>query len=259
MPRHPFHIVDPRPWPVIIAVNVFSLATGLVSWFHEKEMFLLFYRILNLFLVRFLWWRDVVRERTYMGRHTSYVSRGLRAGMLLFIFSEALFFFGFFWAFFHRSFRPTPEVGCVWPPVGVEVINPFAIPLLNTGVLLRSGFRVTWSHHSLIEGDRMGAIWGLVFTIMLGGFFTVLQAKEYYDASFSISDGVYGSVFFVTTGFHGLHVIIGTIFLRINLFRVVKFHYSNKHHLGFEFRAWYWHFVDVVWIFLYLFVYYWGS
>jgi len=183
------------------------------------------------------WWRDVVRESTYMGHHTSYVSRGLRMGMLLFILSEALFFFGFFWAFFHSSLSPRPEVGCVWPPVGIEPIRPFAIPLLNTIILLASAFRVTWAHHALIEGSRSDVIWGLVFTVFLGGFFTFLQAKEYYDAPFSIADGVYGSIFFVATGFHGLHVLIGTVFLAVNLFRVYEGHFSGAHHLGFEFSA----------------------
>ena len=187
-----------------------------------------------------------MRESTYGGHHTSYVSRGLRFGILLFIGSEALFFAGFFWAFFHRALRPGLEVGCVWPPVGIDPIRPFAIPLLNTAVLLGSGFRVTWAHHALIEGDRMEAIWGLLFTVGLGGIFTYLQLKEYQEASFTIADGVYGSIFFVATGFHGLHVLVGTIFLSVNLFRVVKFHFSTSHHLGFEFAAWYWHFVDVV-------------
>lgn len=172
-----------------------------------------------------------------MGHHTSYVSRGIRAGMLLFIFSEALFFLGFFWAFFHRSLRPTPEVGCIWPPVGIEVIRPFAIPLLNTAILLGSGVRITWAHHSLLEGSRDEAIIGLRFTVALGGIFTILQAMEYLDAPFTIADGVYGSVFFVATGFHGLHVIIGTIFLSVGLYRIMGHHYSISHHLGFEFAA----------------------
>lgn len=172
-----------------------------------------------------------------MGHHTSYVSRGLRAGILLFIISEALFFFGFFWAFFHSSLRPNPEVGCVWPPTGIEPIRPFAIPLLNTAILLGSGFRVTWAHHALIEGNRSEAIWGLFSTVLLGGIFTVLQVKEYLDAPFTIADGIYGSIFFVTTGFHGLHVIIGTIFLGVNLVRAIGHHFSISHHLGFEFGA----------------------
>ena len=178
-----------------------------------------------------------MRERTYLGHHTSYVSRGLRMGILLFILSEALFFFGFFWAFFHRSLRPTPEVGCVWPPVGIEPISPYAIPALNTIILLASGFRVTWAHHSLIEGSRGDTLRGLFYTVLLGVIFTCLQVKEYYDAPFTIADGVYGSIFFVATGFHGLHVIIGTIFLRVNLYRVYLNHFSASHHLGFEFRA----------------------
>lgn len=179
----------------------------------------------------------MIREATYLGHHTTHVSRGLRIGILLFIFSEALFFFGFFWAFFHSSMRPTPEIGCVWPPFGIETIRPFAIPLLNTAILLGSGFRITWAHHALIEGDQNQTSLGLFFTILLGVIFTGLQAKEYMDAPFTIADRVYGSIFFVTTGFHGLHVIIGTIFLSVRLYRVIKYHYSSGHHLGFEFAA----------------------
>jgi len=246
MPRHPFHIVDVRPWPILIAVDVFCLVVGLVRWFHEKSLFLLWVGVVNLVVCMGLWWRDVVREGTYLGMHTSYVSRGLRMGILLFIFSEVLFFFGFFWAFFHRSLRPVPEVGCVWPPSGIEVISPYSIPLLNTAVLLGSGFSVTWAHHALIEGCRGEASYALELTVALGFIFTCLQLQEYSDASFSISDGVYGSIFFVATGFHGLHVIIGRVFLSVNIYRVVGFHFSVRHHLGFEFSAWYWHFVDVV-------------
>lgn len=237
MPRHPFHIVDPRPWPIIVSLNALSVAVGLVGWFHEKTYFLLFLGLFNLLVVVGLWWRDVVREGTYMGHHSSYVSRGLRIGILLFIASEGLFFVGFFWAFFHSALSPSPEVGCVWPPVGVEAISPFAIPLLNTAILLGSGFRVTWAHHALIEGDRNEAFWGVFFTIALGGIFTILQVKEYQEAPFTIADGVYGSIFFVATGFHGLHVLIGTLFLLANLYRVGGCHYSVSHHLGFEFGA----------------------
>lgn len=213
------------------------MATGLVAWFHEKSIILLFLGIFNVIITVALWWRDVVREATYLGHHSSYVSRGLRGGIVLFILSEALFFFGFFWAFFHRSLSPTPEVGCVWPPTGIEPIFPFGVPLLNTAILLASGFRVTWAHHAMLNRKRKDAILGVFYTVMLGGIFTFLQAFEYVEASFTIADGIYGSVFFVSTGFHGLHVIIGTIFLTVCLFRLMVNHFSIAHHLGFEFAA----------------------
>ena len=259
MPRHPFHIVDPRPWPILAALAAFSVAAGFLSWFHEKSPRLLIIAIVTLSTVAALWWRDVVRERTFIGHHTSYVARGLRLGIALFILSEAMFFFGFFWAFFHRALSPNPEIGCTWPPVGIEPIDPLALPLFNTALLLGSGFTITWSHHALLQANRQEGLRGLIWTILFGLAFTYVQFQEYKTAPFTIADGVYGSIFFVTTGFHGLHVIIGTTFLLVNLVRHFKYHFSPTHHLGFEFGAWYWHFVDVVWIFLYLCLYWWGG
>ena len=179
-------------------------------------------------------------------------------GMILFIVSEAMLFFAFFWAFFHSSLNPTPELGAVWPPKGIEALNPFHVPLLNTFVLLNSGAFVTWAHYSLLAGYRKQTINSLLFTIILALFFTCLQAVEYTQASFNISDSVYGSVFYMTTGLHGSHVLIGTIFLLVCLVRLVQHHFTKKHHIGLENAIWYWHFVDVVWIFVYLFIYWWG-
>jgi len=168
-------------------------------------------------------------------------------------------FFAFFWAFFHRRLAPTPELGCNWPPTGIHPLNPFAIPLLNTAVLLASGVTVTWAHHRLTEGNRQNAIQALTLTVALGIYFTNLQANEYWDTTFTIADRIYGSTFFVATGFHGLHVLIGSTFLLVCLARTISHHFSKSHHFGFEAAAWYWHFVDVVWIFLYLCIYWWGS
>nr|ALO81701.1 cytochrome c oxidase subunit III [Phyllochaetopterus sp. AW-2015] len=232
---------------------------GLTGWMHNYTYTPLFLGLMLLPLTMICWWRDVIRESTFLGYHTSFVTSGLRMGMVLFIISEICFFFGFFWAFFHSSLAPSPEIGCSWPPAGITPLNPFAVPLLNTAILLASGISVTWAHHSLLNGNRCYTVMSLFITCILGAYFTLLQAMEYYDAPFTIADSVYGSIFFVATGFHGLHVIIGTIFLTTNLFRTYAYHFTPQGHFGFEAGAWYWHFVDVVWIFLYLSIYWWGS
>lgn len=177
----------------------------------------------------------------------------------MFIVSEICFFGAFFWAYFHSSLSPNLELGSCWPPVGIYPLNAFSVPLLNTAVLLASGVSVTWAHHGLLEGDRRRGVQGLVLTVVLGVYFTFLQGGEYWEAPFTLSDGVYGSTFFVATGFHGLHVLIGSSFLLVCLVRLFVYHFSSGHHFGFEAAAWYWHFVDVVWLFLYLCVYWWGS
>jgi len=259
MIRQPFHLVEPRPWPLFAAASAFCMTFGLTAWMHNYNYFILFLGAILLPLIIITWWRDVIREGLLLGHHTSYVTSGLRLGMILFIVSEICFFFGFFWAFFHSRLAPTPEIGCAWPPTGIDSLNPFAVPLLNTAVLLASGVSVTWTHHSLLNGNRTQATTSLLITCLLGLYFTLLQAIEYYEAPFSISDSVYGSTFFVATGFHGLHVIIGSIFLITNLFRILAHHFTPQDHFGFEAGAWYWHFVDVVWIFLYLSIYWWGA
>jgi len=205
------------------------------------------------------WFRDVISEGTYLGNHTSAVQRGLNLGVALFIASEALFFLAIFWAFFHSALSPTVELGAQWPPLGIEAINPFELPLLNTVILLSSGVTVTYAHHSLIQGNRSGVIYGLIATIILAIVFTALQGIEYTVSSFTISDSVFGSTFYFGTGFHGLHVIIGTLFLGVGFWRVLAYHSTDNHHLGLESGILYWHFVDIVWLFLYVSVYYWGS
>nr|YP_009244875.1 cytochrome c oxidase subunit III [Amynthas morrisi]AMO26973.1 cytochrome c oxidase subunit III [Amynthas morrisi] len=259
MIRQPFHLVEYSPWPLTSSLGAFTLAIGLASWFHGYGMTCFLIAILLIIMSMYQWWRDVIREGTYMGHHTSPVAFGLRWGMILFITSEVMFFFAFFWAFFHSSLAPTPEIGCSWPPTGISPLNPFSVPLLNTAVLLASGVTVTWAHHSLMEGQRTNAIQALTVTVMLGAYFTILQAGEYLAAPFTIADSVYGTTFFVATGFHGLHVLIGSSFLLICLLRTLSHHFSEGHHFGFEAAAWYWHFVDVVWICLYLCIYWWGS
>jgi len=259
MPRQPFHLVEYSPWPLTGSIGALTLAVGIASWFHSYGISCFFMSLIIIAVTIIQWWRDVIREATFQGHHTSYVTKGLRWGIILFITSEVLFFFAFFWAFFHRSLSPTPEIGCSWPPTGINPLNPYAVPLLNTATLLASGVTVTWAHHRLLEQNRINTIQALVLTVLLGAYFTFLQANEYIEASFRIADRVYGSTFFVSTGFHGLHVLIGSSFLLVCLWRTIYFQFSSTHHFGFEAAAWYWHFVDVVWICLYLCVYWWRA
>jgi len=233
-----------------------------VPWDKHSFMHASTFFFCALFLVVYsmaLWFRDIISEATYQGNHTLAVQRGLNMGVALFIVSEALFFLAIFWTFFHSALSPNIELGAQWPPMGIQAINPFELPLLNTVILLSSGVTVTYAHHSLIQGDRTGTLYGLVYTILLAVLFTALQGIEYSVSSFTISDGVYGSCFYFGTGFHGLHVIIGTLFLAVGFWRVLAYHLTENHHLGFESGILYWHFVDVVWLFLYISVYYWGS
>nr|YP_010327004.1 cytochrome c oxidase subunit III [Cosmia restituta]UNP54254.1 cytochrome c oxidase subunit 3 [Cosmia restituta] len=256
---HPFHLVDYSPWPLTGAVGVMVLVTGMVKWFHNFNMNLLILGYFIVILTMYQWWRDICREGTLQGKHTILVTKGLRWGMILFIVSEIFFFVSFFWAFFHSSLAPNIEIGAIWPPTNIIPFNPFQIPLLNTIILISSGVSVTWAHHAIMENNNSQMTQGLFITIILGIYFTILQAYEYFEAPFTIADSVYGSTFFMATGFHGLHVIIGTLFLLICLIRHLSNHFSSNHHFGFEAAAWYWHFVDVVWLFLYISIYWWGN
>nr|YP_010163970.1 cytochrome c oxidase subunit III [Acanthopsyche nigraplaga]QRK25808.1 cytochrome c oxidase subunit III [Acanthopsyche nigraplaga] len=257
--NHPYHLVDYSPWPITGAISVLTLVTGLTKWFHMYNMNILMLGYIITLLTMYQWWRDICREGTFQGKHTILVSKGLRWGMILFIISEVFFFISFFWAFFHSSLSPDINIGSIWPPQNITSFNPFQIPLLNTIVLLSSGITITWAHHALMENNYNQTLQSLLLTIILGIYFTILQAYEYFEAPFSIADSVYGSTFFMATGFHGLHVIIGTSFLLICLIRHINFHFSMNHHFGFEAAAWYWHFVDVVWLFLYISIYWWGN
>jgi len=257
---HPFHIVDPSPWPLLASLGALFTLFGFALYMHyyENGFFTFFFGLILVISVATLWWRDVIREATFEGHHNSYVRRGLKLGMILFICSEIMLFFAFFWAFFHASLNPTLELGSVWPPVGIIPINPWHVPLLNTFVLITSGAFITWSHYSLLAGNHKDTVESLIYTILLALFFTFLQYYEYSVAPFSISDGVYGSVFYMTTGLHGSHVLIGTIFLCVCLYRFIEHQFTTTHHIGFECASWYWHFVDIVWIFVYFFIYWWG-
>nr|YP_010538725.1 cytochrome c oxidase subunit III [Emarginoptyx trilucida]UYE92336.1 cytochrome c oxidase subunit 3 [Emarginoptyx trilucida] len=257
--NHTFHLVEVSPWPILGAFSSMTLLVGITKWFHLYETNLLFLGMICTLLVMYQWWRDTSRESSFQGLHTYFVVKGLRWGMILFITSEVLFFVSFFWSFFHGSLSSSIEIGMIWPPKGIIPFNPIQIPLLNTMILISSGITVTWAHHSLMENNYKQAIYSLMLTIILGIYFSVLQGYEYLESTFTIADSVYGSSFFMATGFHGIHVIIGTTFLAICMFRQMKNHFSSKHHFGFEAAAWYWHFVDVVWLFLYISIYWWGS
>nr|AMX74009.1 cytochrome c oxidase subunit 3 [Scydosella musawasensis] len=257
--NHPFHLVDYSPWPLLSSFNLLSLMMGMIKWFHLNNSSLLLMSMLSMLLMMYQWWRDTIRESTFQGHHTNKVMLSMQLGMILFITSEIFFFLSFFWGFFHSSLSPTMELGMYWPPSFISVFNPLMIPLLNTMILLSSGLTITWAHHSLMENNFKEMTQGLLITVILGVYFSMLQAYEYIEAPFTISDSVYGSSFYMATGFHGLHVLIGTTFLLICLLRHLKNHFSSTHHFGFEAGAWYWHFVDVVWLFLYISIYWWGS
>lgn len=258
---HSFHLVDPSPWPLISAMSALMLTFGGVMYMHGYSCgsFLYKFGFIMVLFMMYCWWRDIIREATIEGQHTKSVQKGLKMGMLLFILSEVMFFVAFFWAFFHSSFNPSPAIGGVWPPAFITTLNPWKIPLLNTILLLSSGATVTWAHHSIVYGSKAEAVNALGCTIILALVFTALQGYEYLSAPFTISDGIYGSTFYMATGFHGFHVIVGTCFLAVCLFRVTLNHFTREHHFGFEAAAWYWHFVDVVWLILFVSIYWWGS
>nr|AND96118.1 cytochrome c oxidase subunit 3 [Cheironitis hoplosternus] len=257
--NHPYHLVDVSPWPLMGALGAMITMIGIIKWFHFFNNSLFLLGSIITMMIMYQWWRDITREGTFQGLHTYSVTMGLRWGMILFITSEVFFFISFFWGFFHSSLSPAIEIGTLWPPKGITPFNPLQIPLLNTLILLTSGLTVTWAHHSLIENDYQQTTQSLALTVMLGIYFTILQGYEYIEAPFTIADSVYGSSFFMATGFHGIHVIIGTTFLLMCLIRHINNHFSCIHHFGFEAAAWYWHFVDVVWLFLYITIYWWGS
>jgi cytochrome c oxidase subunit 3 len=264
--NHPYHLVDPSPWPFTGAISAFVLAIGFIQFMHGASFWWVAPGIVGVLYTMFVWWADVIREAN-AGFHTPVVQLHLRYGMILFIASEVMFFVAWFWAFFEASLNPDDVLqvarvaftGGHWPPKGVEVFDPWHLPLLNTLILLTSGTTVTWAHHALLHNDRKGLVWGLVLTCGLGAIFTCVQAYEYAHAPFSFGGSIFGATFFMATGFHGFHVLVGTVFLLVCLFRALKGQFTPQQHFGFEAAAWYWHFVDVVWLFLFTFVYVWGT
>jgi len=296
--EHDFHLVPASPWPLMGAVGAFVLAIGAINYFasfkaNTPHLWYVVPGIALVLLTMIVWWRDVISEANG-GDHTAVVQLHLRYGMLLFIASEVMFFVAWFWGYFNAAFyaadvhpllahitgadgKTTLEatgniiglvqrnefLGGKWPPVPNDIFkhtfNPWGLPLVNTLILLTSGTTVTAAHHALLENNRKGLIWGLAATVVLGLLFTTCQAWEYMHAGFPFGGHLYGSVFFMATGFHGFHVIIGTIFLAVCLYRAMNGAFSPKQHFGFEAAAWYWHFVDVVWLFLFAAIYVWGA
>ena len=271
--RPGFHLVEPSAWPIVGAAFAFLSAFGLIFYMHDLTIAgtrvgpgLLAIGIAGILFTMAGWWRDVVAEVQH-GYHNVLVRYGLTLGMILFIASEVMFFVAWFWAFFWGALYPAdPQVygrldftGGIWPPKGTEVINPLALPLMNTFVLLTSSFAVNVAHDELREGDRRKFKGFLALGIALGALFVFTQAYEYIHAPFSFKNSIYGATFFMATGFHGAHVIIGVIFLFVCLVRAWIGQFTPRHHVGFQFAAWYWHFVDVVWLFLFSCIYIWGS
>lgn len=255
IPINLFFLLIPSVWPFYVGLSSFSIIISFVFFFKTSSINLILINFFFLVVICFSWWKEI-RHETYRGNHTFLSVDNLKIGIILFIFREICFFAGFFWRFFHYSFIPATDFGNIWPPYFLQAINPFSVPFLNTIVLLRRGATVTLSHIKILNNNNR--LFFLFFTLILGIYFTFLQIFEYYMASFSIIDSVFGSIFFISTGFHGIHVIVGSIFLFICFIRIVFFHFSSFNHLGFEMAIWYWHFVDVVWLFLFSFIYWWG-
>ena len=260
--NHDYHLVDPDPWPIIGAFSALALTGGAIMWFHEHPygVPVMVAGFIAVIVTMANWWANTIRE-AHEGYHTPIVQLHLRYGMILFIASEVMFFLAWFWAFYSAALFPSTveAVGGHWPPKDIHVLNPWGFPLLNTLILLCSGTTVTWAHHSLIHGNREGLKLGLLLTILLGLLFTSIQAYEYAVAPFAFKGNIYGATFFMATGFHGFHVIVGTIFLTVCLIRALRGDFTPKQHFGFEAAAWYWHFVDVVWLFLFVSIYVWGG
>lgn len=272
-------MVEESPWPILISLAVSFLLGSTVNFFNiffnYNETIILLFAFILVLAIMSLWFGDIINESTFRGFYTTYVQKNITSGMILFLVSEAMFFFSFFWSFFHYSLNPSIHIGGVWPTFGLIPVHPFHLPLLNTFVLVMSGVYATASHFHLSIGVSgpiefknnffagntflIGLKDSLIVSIVLGVIFIYTQGYEFSIADFDITDSVYGSIFYLLTGFHGLHVIIGVIFLFVSLIRSIKNHFFFETHLGFLFSVWYWHFVDIIWILVYLFVYIWGS
>nr|YP_009115753.1 cytochrome c oxidase subunit III [Melipona scutellaris]AJC00748.1 cytochrome c oxidase subunit III [Melipona scutellaris] len=251
----PFFMVKNSPWPIIMSFNLMNMLISIILWIYMKKYFLFTIMTINILMIKILWFRDIIRESTFQGNHTYFIKMMLKFSMIMFIISELFFFISFFWTFFHSSISPSIEINMMWPPKMIKIFNYTEIPLLNTFTLITSGFFITLSHLYFLNNNFLKSMKMLMFTIMLGLYFSMIQIIEYKNAYFCINDSIYGSIFFLSTGFHGIHVLIGTLMLIISFIRLYKNHFSLIHHINFELSIWYWHFVDVIWLFLYLFYY----
>nr|QBL02043.1 cytochrome c oxidase subunit 3 [Phlebopus portentosus] len=255
----PYHMVSPSPWPILISFSLLFLTIGTVSWMQGYDSTTMRLGFTLTLWTMLQWFLDVENEGNLEGNHTKKVGNGIFTGFCLFVISEVFFFLAFFWAFFHLSLVPSIEIGGVWPPQGIIPLNALAIPLLNTVLLLSSGVSVTEFHHALINGDKLKGMYSLSATVLLASVFTALQYLEYVQSGFTIADSVYGSTFYSTTGLHGLHVLVGTIFLFFCLLKLVNYRLTLNRHIGVECGILYWHFVDIVWLLLFISIYYWGG
>lgn len=256
---HPYHIVDPSPWPFLMAMSLLVLAIGAVLAMHDYGFVPFAVGIAFLVFCFVGWVRDVSHEADTQASHTKEVRHSLRLGFALFIVTELMLFVSLFWAFFHASLAPPDAINNIWPPKNIETMDAFSLPYFNTLLLLLSGTTITWAHHALLQGRKKELVQGLGLTVFLGLTFLSVQALEYMHAPFAFTDGIYPSTFYLATGFHGAHVLIGSIFLIVCFFRAKADLFSPEQHVGFETAAWYWHFVDVVWLFLFVSIYWWGS
>ena len=258
--QHPFHMVMPSPWPIVVSFALLSLALSLALTMHGYigNMNMVYLALFVLLTSSILWFRDIVAEATYLGDHTIAVRKGINLGFLMFVLSEVLIFAGLFWAYFHSAMSPDVLLGACWPPVGIEAVQPTELPLLNTIILLSSGATVTYSHHALIAGNRNKALSGLLITFWLIVIFVTCQYIEYTNAAFTISDGVYGPVFYAGTGLHFLHMVMLAAMLGVNYWRMRNYHLTAGHHVGYETTIIYLHVLDVIWLFLYVVFYWWG-
>nr|AKM70175.1 cytochrome oxidase subunit III [Cinara tujafilina] len=257
--NQPYYILNLSPWPILMSLNTFNLLMSNIMIMNFKFNLYSLINFMLMIMISIMWWRDIIRESTFQGNHNFYIMNLIKLSMIMFIISEMFLFISFFWNFLHNSLAPSIELGLNWPPKNILFFNPLLIPLLNTIILLTSSFTITLTHFYLMNNKKKNTLIFMNLTIILSLYFLILQFIEYKQAMFTFSDSIFGASFYMATGFHGMHVIIGTIFLMMNLFRMMKLHLSFIHHISFELAAWYWHFIDIIWLFLYMTFYWWNN